>query len=56
MGSFVGRVDDVTAVVKAFAEARVVSVVGMGGVGKTRLALRVASKLLPDLRGRRVVV
>jgi predicted ATPase/class 3 adenylate cyclase len=48
MGSFVGRIDDVTAVVKALAEARVVSVVGMGGVGKTRLALRVSSKLLPD--------
>src|SRR4051812_9349485 len=48
VGSFVGRTDDVTAVVKAFAEAPVVSVVGMGGVGKTRLALRVASKLLPD--------
>jgi predicted ATPase/class 3 adenylate cyclase/DNA-binding SARP family transcriptional activator len=47
MGTFVGRIDDVTALVKAFAQARVVSVVGVGGVGKTRLALRVGSKLLP---------
>jgi predicted ATPase/class 3 adenylate cyclase/DNA-binding SARP family transcriptional activator len=46
LGSFVGRIDDITAVVKAFAEARVVSIVGTGGVGKTRLALRVGSKLL----------
>ena len=49
MGSFVGRIDDVTAVVKAFAEARVVSVVGMGGVGKTRLALRVGLEVVGRL-------
>jgi predicted ATPase/class 3 adenylate cyclase/DNA-binding winged helix-turn-helix (wHTH) protein len=48
VGSFVGRIDDVTAVVKAFADARIVSVVGTGGVGKTRLALRLGSKLLPE--------
>ena len=43
---FVGRADDVTAVVKALGEARVVSIVGVGGAGKTRLALRVGSELL----------
>ena len=45
LGGFVGRADDVTAVVKTFAEARVVSIVGVGGAGKTRLALRVGSEL-----------
>ncbi|HEX4531277.1 MAG TPA: BTAD domain-containing putative transcriptional regulator, partial [Acidimicrobiia bacterium] len=47
LSEFVGRVDDVTAVVKALAEARAVSIVGTGGVGKTRLALRVGLQLLP---------
>ena len=51
-----GRVDDVTAVVKALAEHRVVSIIGVGGVGKTSLALRVGSKLVSAYRGRRVVV
>ena len=46
LSDMVGRVDDVTAVVKALAAARVVSIVGMGGVGKTRLALRIGSSLL----------
>ncbi|MEV0323500.1 ATP-binding protein [Streptomyces sp. NPDC050658] len=41
--SFVGRGEDVTALERAFAQARLVTVVGPGGVGKTRVALRVAA-------------
>lgn len=40
--SFVGRVDDVAAVLAALDEQRLVCLVGVGGVGKSRLALRVA--------------
>ena len=46
LSGFVGRGDDVAAVVKALEENRLVSIVGVGGVGKTRLALRVASELV----------
>jgi predicted ATPase/class 3 adenylate cyclase len=46
LSGFVGRTDDVIAVSKALAEARVVSIVGVGGAGKTRLALRVGSSVL----------
>jgi predicted ATPase len=45
---FVGRADDVAAVIEALGQARLVSVIGVGGVGKTRLALRVGSELLPQ--------
>ena len=45
LSTFVGRGDDVTAVVKALGESRVVSIVGVGGAGKTRLALRVGAEL-----------
>jgi predicted ATPase/class 3 adenylate cyclase len=45
---FVGRDDDVAAVLEALGQARLVSVIGVGGVGKTRLALRVGSELLPE--------
>jgi predicted ATPase/class 3 adenylate cyclase len=45
LSGFVGRADDVNAVAKALGESRVVSIVGVGGVGKTRLALRVGSEL-----------
>jgi predicted ATPase/class 3 adenylate cyclase/DNA-binding SARP family transcriptional activator len=48
LSGFVGRADDVTGVVKALAETRVVSIVGVGGVGKTRLALRVGGDLRAD--------
>ena len=44
----IGRVDDVIAVTKALAEARVVSIVGVGGAGKTQLAMRVGADLAPS--------
>jgi predicted ATPase/DNA-binding XRE family transcriptional regulator len=44
--SFVGREGDVAEVRDLIAEHRLVSVVGAAGIGKTRLALRVATQLL----------
>lgn len=46
--TFVGREREVVAVAKALAEARVVTLCGVGGVGKTRLALQVAAHALPQ--------
>ena len=40
--SFVGREQDVAEVVAAIAESRLVTLTGVGGVGKTRLAMRAA--------------
>jgi predicted ATPase/class 3 adenylate cyclase len=45
--SFVGRADDVAGVAKALTESRLVTLTGVGGVGKTRLALQVAAEVLP---------
>jgi hypothetical protein len=45
--SFVGRERDVDAVVAALGEAPVVTLTGVGGVGKTRLALQAAAGALP---------
>ena len=45
--AFVGRESEVAAVTKALVEARVVTLSGVGGVGKTRLALQVAAHVLP---------
>ena len=42
LGRFVGRGDEQRAVTKALATERLVTLVGTGGVGKTRLALEVA--------------
>jgi predicted ATPase/class 3 adenylate cyclase len=44
--SFVGRDDDVKTVGELLHEHRVVTLTGVGGVGKTRLALQVAADLL----------
>jgi predicted ATPase/serine/threonine protein kinase len=44
--SFVGRGRDVEALKRALARHSVVTVTGIGGIGKTRLATRVASDLL----------
>nr|BFE84364.1 hypothetical protein GCM10020093_069650 [Planobispora longispora] len=43
--SFIGRRRELAAVRRSLAEARLVSLVGPGGVGKTRLALRAAGDL-----------
>lgn len=46
--SFVGRSAEVAEVETLLAEGRLVTLTGVGGVGKTRLALETASRLLPD--------
>jgi non-specific serine/threonine protein kinase len=43
--SFVGRAAEVTAVKRLLTESRLVTLTGPGGVGKTRVALRVAAEL-----------
>jgi predicted ATPase/class 3 adenylate cyclase len=46
LSTFVGRADDLEAVAELVAAHRVVTLTGIGGVGKTRLALQVAADLL----------
>ncbi|MDQ6929113.1 MAG: TIR domain-containing protein [Candidatus Eremiobacteraeota bacterium] len=48
VSTFVGRDEDLAEVRKMLQSAHVVTLVGTGGVGKTRLATQVASRLLPD--------
>lgn len=43
--SFIGRRDDLASLRSRLGTARLISLVGPGGVGKTRLAIRVASEL-----------
>jgi predicted ATPase/class 3 adenylate cyclase len=45
--SFVGREDDLVAVAGMIENSRLVTITGVGGVGKTRLALQVAAEVLP---------
>jgi hypothetical protein len=47
VSSFIGRDRELARVAKALGEARVVTLSGVGGVGKTRLALRAAAEALP---------
>ena len=47
MSSFVNRVRDVAEARDALARARLVTLTGVGGVGKTRLALQVAADVAP---------
>jgi predicted ATPase/class 3 adenylate cyclase len=48
--SFVGRADEVARVAGELEETPVVTLTGVGGVGKTRLALEVAAAALPNHR------
>jgi predicted ATPase/class 3 adenylate cyclase len=50
VSSFIGREREVARVVAALEESRAVTLTGVGGVGKTRLALQVAAWLLPRFR------
>jgi predicted ATPase/DNA-binding CsgD family transcriptional regulator len=45
---FVGRERDIDDLCAMFHETRAVTLCGVGGIGKTRLALRVAAKLVPE--------
>ncbi len=44
---FVGRQSEMVEIVGALGESRLVTLTGVGGVGKTRLAVQVAAELLP---------
>jgi predicted ATPase/DNA-binding SARP family transcriptional activator len=48
LSSFVGREVELAEVERLLAEARLVTLTGVGGVGKTRLALEAARRGLPD--------
>jgi predicted ATPase/class 3 adenylate cyclase len=50
MSSFIGREKEIAKILAALDEARTVTFTGVGGVGKTRLALQVAARLLPRFR------
>jgi predicted ATPase len=51
----VGRRRELAELRKKLTSARLVSLVGPGGVGKTRLAIRLASDVARGFSGRRVV-
>jgi predicted ATPase/class 3 adenylate cyclase len=46
--SFVGRTDELPAVAQALAQSRLVTLTGVGGVGKTRLSVEVASRAVGE--------
>lgn len=47
---FIGRSDDLTRITTALEQSRLVTLTGVGGVGKTRLALQAAAELSPEYR------
>lgn len=51
MTSFVGRAREAADVKRMLSGARLLTITGTGGAGKTRLALKVASELLPEYPG-----
>lgn len=50
VSSFVGREREIARVSGALREGRIITLTGVGGVGKTRLALQVAAEALPHFR------
>ena len=48
ISSFIGREEEITKIKDLLNENRLVTLTGPGGVGKTRLALQVAAKLVED--------
>jgi predicted ATPase len=48
IGDLIGRADDVERTAAALARSRLVSILGPGGVGKTRLALDVVRRRMPE--------
>jgi predicted ATPase/DNA-binding SARP family transcriptional activator len=48
LSSFVGRETELAEIEQLLAQARLVTLTGVGGVGKTRLALAAARRALPD--------
>ena len=50
MTTFVGRERDVVEIAELLRETRVVTLIGVGGVGKTRLAVQTAAQALPRYR------
>lgn len=46
---FIGRESDIKHVVQLLKEHRLVTLTGSGGVGKTRLSIQVAERLLPEM-------
>jgi predicted ATPase/class 3 adenylate cyclase len=50
VSSFIGREHQIERGIEALASSRVVTLTGVGGVGKTRLALQLAAEVLPGFR------
>ncbi len=46
--AFIGRVDELSEVKRLLSGARLLTITGMGGIGKSRLAAQVATELLPN--------